>query len=59
MKHYVVNYMRETTQSFSYTRKVLKNLEAQARAEIARLGGNAKLSEIVDLLHVEPEGVDG
>ncbi|KZV98872.1 terpenoid synthase [Exidia glandulosa HHB12029] len=55
MKQYVVNYMRETTNSFAYTRGVLQNLESQARAEIARLGGNQKLSEIIDLLHVEPE----
>ncbi|EJD49068.1 terpenoid synthase [Auricularia subglabra TFB-10046 SS5] len=54
MKQYVVDYMRDKTHSFAYTRKVMQSLESQARAEIERLGGNAKLTAILDLLHVAP-----
>ena len=38
--------------SFDYTLSVLTNLEAQTRAEIARLGGNSGLESIMDFLHV-------
>lgn len=44
--------MRDHTQSFAYTLRVLHNLERQARDEIERLGGNPQLSAILDLLSV-------
>jgi len=52
-KRHIVNYMDVRTNSFEYTRDVLVKLEAQARAEIARFGGNEQLTKILDLLHIE------
>ncbi|KAG8899164.1 geranylgeranyl pyrophosphate synthetase [Tulasnella sp. 403] len=52
MKHYAVNYMRDRTKSFAYTLDVLTKLDLQARAEVARLGGNPKLEAILDALQV-------
>jgi geranylgeranyl diphosphate synthase type 3 len=34
--------------SFSYTRKILEELDAEARAEVAKLGGNPLLEAILD-----------
>jgi geranylgeranyl diphosphate synthase type 3 len=34
--------------SFSYTRQTLEELDAEARAEVARLGGNPLLEEFLD-----------
>jgi len=45
--------MRDHTKSFEYTVSVLRVLERQAREEIARLGGNAKLEAIIDALSVK------
>ncbi|EJF56170.1 terpenoid synthase [Dichomitus squalens] len=53
LKNHAIKYLREHTKSFDYTLGVMDDLEAQIRAEIARLGGNAQLEKIVDLLHVE------
>ncbi|KAG9050356.1 geranylgeranyl pyrophosphate synthetase [Tulasnella sp. UAMH 9824] len=53
MKRYAVNYMRDRTASFEYTRGVLDKLDKQARAEVARLGGNPKLEAILDALQVK------
>ncbi|KAG8951587.1 geranylgeranyl pyrophosphate synthetase [Tulasnella sp. 424] len=52
MKRYAVNYMRDRTASFEYTRGVLDKLDRQARDEVARLGGNPKLEAILDALQV-------
>lgn len=52
IKAYAVSYMDSKTQSFAYTRAVLRKLEAQARAEIARLGGNEGLSRFLDRMRV-------
>jgi geranylgeranyl diphosphate synthase type 3 len=52
LKHYVVGYMRDSTQSFDYTLSVLADLERQALAEIERLGGNVKLVKILSALRV-------
>ncbi|KAF7362722.1 hypothetical protein MVEN_00621500 [Mycena venus] len=49
----VVEYLKTKTRSFEYTVGVLGKLEKQARAEIARLGGNAGLEQIIDVLHVD------
>ncbi|CAG8598301.1 68_t:CDS:2 [Paraglomus brasilianum] len=51
LKHYAVKLM-QNTDSFAYTRKYLAKTEASARTEIARLGGNPMLEEIMDLLSV-------
>ena len=34
--------------SFSYTRKTLEKLDAEVRAEVAKLGGNSMLEAILD-----------
>jgi geranylgeranyl diphosphate synthase type 3 len=34
--------------SFSYTRKTLQNLDAEARAEVAKHGGNPLLEAVLD-----------
>jgi geranylgeranyl diphosphate synthase type 3 len=36
--------------SFNYTRHILKELDAQARAEIANLGGNPELEKVLNEL---------
>ena len=53
LKVHTISYLKDHTKSFEYTLSVLKVLEAKTRAEIARLGGNAGLDRIVDLLHVD------
>jgi len=52
-KKYIVGYMDNATNSFAYTRSVIANLEKQAYAEVARLGGNKKLEKILERLHVD------
>jgi len=52
LKIHTINYLKNNTKSFEYTLSVLTNLEAQTRAEIARLGGNKGLEAIMDFLHV-------
>ncbi|GAA5838282.1 hypothetical protein JCM9279_003187 [Rhodotorula babjevae] len=49
-KTYAVSYMETRTGSFAYTRDVLRRLMQQARAEVARLGGNAGVEQILDKL---------
>ncbi|KAJ6582583.1 isoprenoid synthase domain-containing protein [Mycena vulgaris] len=53
LKLKTIEYLRTQTKSFEYTLEVLDKLEAQVRAEIARLGGNKALEKIVDALHVD------
>lgn len=48
LKHYAVSYMDKETNSFDYTRAVLRKLDTQARREIERLGGNPGLSKFLD-----------
>ena len=36
--------------SFSYTRRILEELDAEARAEIAKLGGNPVLEKVLNEL---------
>jgi len=50
LKIHTISYLDKHTQSFAYTRSVLKNLEQQMRAEVARLGGNKGLESIIDAL---------
>ncbi|KAJ6534994.1 isoprenoid synthase domain-containing protein [Mycena capillaripes] len=49
----VIEYLKTSTRSFEYTLGVLQTLESQARAEVARLGGNKRLERIIDALHVD------
>ncbi|KPV78322.1 uncharacterized protein RHOBADRAFT_10877 [Rhodotorula graminis WP1] len=51
-KTYAVTYMETRTGSFAYTRDVLRRLMVQARAEVARLGGNAGVEQILDKLEL-------
>ncbi|KAH6910214.1 farnesyltranstransferase [Coprinopsis sp. MPI-PUGE-AT-0042] len=53
LKRHTINYLKTQTKSFDYTLGVLRTLEKQLRAEIAKLGGNEKFEKIVDLLHVD------
>ncbi|WFD21069.1 hypothetical protein MCAP1_003325 [Malassezia caprae] len=57
-KKYVLDYLARITHSFDYTRTVLAALEAQARAEMARLGAlwgaNPALAAVLHALHIPP-----
>ncbi|KAI9568913.1 isoprenoid synthase domain-containing protein [Boletus coccyginus] len=55
LKHLTISFLKEVTNSFEYTLSVLNSLEAQARTEVARLGGNPKLDAILNKLAV-PDG---
>lgn len=50
--------MKERTGSFRYTRRVLKQLQEKVQQEIARLGGNNLLVNIVSSLEVPLEEGD-
>lgn len=52
LKVHTVAYLRDHTKSFDYTIDILRSLETQIRNEIARLGGNKGLEQIMDALHV-------
>jgi hypothetical protein len=47
-KAWAVAYMRDETQSFEYTRKVVLQLKEQALQEIGRHGGHKMLERILD-----------
>ncbi|KAI6116063.1 farnesyltranstransferase [Pisolithus sp. B1] len=53
LKHHVVSYLKESTHSFDYSLSVMESLDRQARAEVARLGGNTLLEAILDKLRIE------
>ncbi|KAH7883454.1 farnesyltranstransferase [Phlebopus sp. FC_14] len=57
LKHHAISHLQHRTHSFEYTLKVMRALEREVRQEIARLGGNSQLDEILDTLHVE-ENID-
>jgi geranylgeranyl diphosphate synthase type 3 len=42
--------MLEKFESLSYTRHILDELDAEGRAEVAKLGGNPLLEEILNYL---------
>ena len=56
LKHLAISHLKEVTHSFEYTLSVLNSLEAQARAEVTRLGGNPKLEAILGRLAVQDHG---
>jgi geranylgeranyl diphosphate synthase type 3 len=47
LKKHCVNLVEEFG-SFSYTRSTLEEFDAEARAEVAKLGGNPLLENILD-----------
>jgi geranylgeranyl diphosphate synthase type 3 len=49
LKKYCVKLL-EKFGSFSYTRHTIEELDAEARAEVAKLGGNPMLEAILDEL---------
>ncbi|CAE6418401.1 unnamed protein product [Rhizoctonia solani] len=53
LKKHVISYMDDKTGTFEYTRGVLKKLDAQTRAEIARLGGNTRLEKFIDSMKID------
>ncbi|KAJ3550298.1 hypothetical protein NM688_g5095 [Phlebia brevispora] len=53
LKKHTIAYLRDRTKSFDYTLSVLSSLEKQIYTEIARLGGNQGLEDIVKALHVD------
>ena len=53
IKLYCIQYMRDETRSFEYTRSVLCELDIGARKEIERLNGNKGLIAILDRLRIE------
>ncbi|GBE83942.1 Geranylgeranyl pyrophosphate synthase [Sparassis crispa] len=52
LKKHTITYLRDHTKSFDYTVTVLKKLESQIREEIARLGGNPGLEQIMQILQL-------
>jgi geranylgeranyl diphosphate synthase, type III len=56
IKLYCIQYMRDETKSFAYTRAVLHELDSGARKAIEELGGNKGLVAILDKLKVNGDG---
>ncbi|KAG9317868.1 hypothetical protein JVU11DRAFT_2096 [Chiua virens] len=52
LKQQAISYLNDVTSSLEYTLTVLRSLEAQARAELVRLGRNPKLEVLFDKLKV-------
>ena len=52
LKHHAIDYLRDHSKSFEYTRDVLAILEKRVSDEIERLGGNPKLREVLQTLHI-------
>ncbi|WWC61487.1 uncharacterized protein I303_104071 [Kwoniella dejecticola CBS 10117] len=57
LKKHVVDYLREETKSFAYTKKVIVDLQDQIMVEIRELGGNAPLEKALNSLALR-EGDD-
>ncbi|KAI0250052.1 isoprenoid synthase domain-containing protein [Lactifluus subvellereus] len=52
LKHHAIDYLRDHSKSFEYTREVLAILEKRVFDEIERLGGNPKLRDVLQILHI-------
>ncbi|KAI0688460.1 terpenoid synthase [Cytidiella melzeri] len=52
LKTHAINYLRDHTKSFDYTRAVMATLEQQVYDQIRKLGGNSHLEQIMQMLHV-------
>lgn len=55
LKRHTIEYLRTKTKSFDYTLSVIRELEQKTLEEIARLGGNAGLAKLMELLHIQTE----
>ena len=55
LKQHTVEYLRTQTQSFEYTRQVLRTIHDQIEDEIRLLGGNKQLEAIVAALDLPQE----
>ncbi|KAG9221355.1 hypothetical protein CCMSSC00406_0009932 [Pleurotus cornucopiae] len=55
LKRHTIEYLRTKTKSFDYTLSVIRELEQKTLEEIARLGGNAGLAKLMELLHIQPD----
>lgn len=53
IKLYCIQYMRDETRSFAYTRAVLRELDSGARRQVEKFGGNKGLVSILDRLRIE------
>jgi hypothetical protein len=66
LKNYCVTFL-EKFGSLSYTRQTLEELDVEARAEVARLGGNPMLEKFLDEMldwkretgEKDPEQIEG
>lgn len=58
LKRHAVKIM-EGTKTFEYCRQKMTIYEEKARTEIRRLGGNARLEKIMNLLSIPDPEVDG
>ncbi|KAI0002268.1 isoprenoid synthase domain-containing protein [Russula compacta] len=52
LKHHAIDYLRDHSKSFEYTREVLTILERRVLDEIERLGGNPMLLQVLQTLHI-------
>ncbi|XP_014276934.1 terpene synthase isoform X2 [Halyomorpha halys] len=52
VKRYCISLLEEYG-SFDYTRKVLDDLEKEARTEVARLGGNPRMDSLLDEIAIK------
>jgi geranylgeranyl diphosphate synthase type 3 len=52
LKHHAIDYLRDHSKSFEYTREVLGILEKRVLDEIERLGGNLMLRDVLQALHI-------
>ncbi|WVO15164.1 hypothetical protein L204_102808 [Cryptococcus depauperatus] len=54
-KQHIVDYLRDHTHSFAYTRSVIKQLEKAIMEEIMELGGNKGLEAVIRSLALEDD----
>ncbi|KAH9965450.1 terpenoid synthase [Russula dissimulans] len=52
LKHHAIDYLRDHSKSFEYTREVLAILEKRVLGEIERLGGNPMLQDVLQMLRI-------
>lgn len=55
MKKHVVDYLRDETKSFEYTKKIIIDLQSQIGDEIKDLGGNLPLEKALKSLALKEE----
>jgi geranylgeranyl diphosphate synthase type 3 len=52
LKYHAIDYLRDHSKSFEYTREVLTILEKRVLDEVERLGGNPMLQDTLQALHI-------